>query len=291
MIRKAYPLSFTRSARGDVLSSSKIFDNSKGATVLIATLKSQQTATPPEPEPTAQSVQKPNLSKFVREFVTSGNTSSSVTDISFYADEADYFDNGKVTKAFIVEDINKYNQRWPQRHYWVNAESDGRNRGFCTRHCASSCCNRLCGAKPAAGCFRNVPRCHFNSRRKYKSEGNVRQVAVPQPSRKVGYSVACRGFEIGLFCERLTQCHHSRQRRSPCACLRVGPCHSRSLGRVGRASLALMNRPRAGEGKETAQPAAAAAQSRLGLLPSELHATVQARARCVHVCVGAARWP
>src|SRR5260221_11492567 len=34
-----------------------------------------------------------------------------------------------------------------------------------------------------------------------------------------------------------------------------------------------------------------APRSRRALLPSELHATVQARARCVHVCVGAPGWP
>jgi hypothetical protein len=34
----------------------------------------------------------------------------------------DYFDNGKVTKEFVVEDIKKYNQRWPGRRYWVDGE-------------------------------------------------------------------------------------------------------------------------------------------------------------------------
>src|SRR5260370_22358592 len=43
-------------------------------------------------------------------------------EISFYADEVDYFDNGKVTKEFVVEDIKKYNQRWPGRRSWVDGE-------------------------------------------------------------------------------------------------------------------------------------------------------------------------
>jgi len=82
-----------------------------------------------EPVPTPNSTPLPaappsptqDLNNFVKQFVTSGNSGPEI-EISFYADEVDYFDNGKVTKEFVVEDIKKYNQRWPGRRYWVDGE-------------------------------------------------------------------------------------------------------------------------------------------------------------------------
>jgi hypothetical protein len=72
--------------------------------------------------PDATSHRTTSLREFVIQFATSGNTASSLAEIWFYADEVDYFDNGRVTKAFVSEDIGKYNQRWPQRYYQVNTE-------------------------------------------------------------------------------------------------------------------------------------------------------------------------
>jgi hypothetical protein len=65
---------------------------------------------------------RPNLSEFVRDFVTSGNYGDPAVESSFYAEEVDYFDDGKVSKEFVVKDIEKYNQRWPKRSYWVDGD-------------------------------------------------------------------------------------------------------------------------------------------------------------------------
>jgi hypothetical protein len=73
------------------------------------------------PLPAAPPSPTPDLSNFVKQFVMSGNSGPEI-EIPFYADEVDYFDNGKVTKEFVVEDIKKYNQRWPGRRYWVDGE-------------------------------------------------------------------------------------------------------------------------------------------------------------------------
>jgi hypothetical protein len=85
------------------------------------------TANEPAPTPNSTSLPAappsptPDLNNFVKQFVTSGNSGPDI-EISFYADEVDYFDNGKVAKEFVVEDIKKYNQRWPGRRYWVDGE-------------------------------------------------------------------------------------------------------------------------------------------------------------------------
>jgi len=64
----------------------------------------------------------PDLTQFVKDLIESGNLANPEVETSFYADEVDYFDNGKVTKAFILEDMKKYDQRWPMRRYWLDGE-------------------------------------------------------------------------------------------------------------------------------------------------------------------------
>jgi S1-C subfamily serine protease len=70
----------------------------------------------------AREESKPDLRKFVREFISSGNYDDPVLESSFYAEEVDYFDDGKVSKEFVVNDIKHYDQRWPKRSYWVDGD-------------------------------------------------------------------------------------------------------------------------------------------------------------------------
>jgi S1-C subfamily serine protease len=65
---------------------------------------------------------KPDLNKFVGDFVTSGNYDDPTVESSFYADEVDYFDDGRVNEGFIVNDIKTYDRRWPKRRFWVDGD-------------------------------------------------------------------------------------------------------------------------------------------------------------------------
>jgi len=47
----------------------------------------------------------PNLDEFVRGFVISGNHDDPSVELGFYAESVDYFDDGRVGKAFIEDDI------------------------------------------------------------------------------------------------------------------------------------------------------------------------------------------
>ena len=67
---------------------------------------------------------KPDLNKFVRDFLTSGNYDDPTAESSFYADEVDYFDDGRVNEGFIVNDIKTYDQRWPKRSFWVDGSGN-----------------------------------------------------------------------------------------------------------------------------------------------------------------------
>jgi hypothetical protein len=78
----------------------------------------------PQPQPTQGQNAGPalSLSEFVKRFVESGNAADPGIEISFYADSVDYFGDGTVTKAFIAQDIEKYDQSWPRRNYSMDGE-------------------------------------------------------------------------------------------------------------------------------------------------------------------------
>ena len=90
--------------------------------------KQQPQQLPPasvSPAPRAELVQegsKPDLNAFIRDFVMAGNYDDPAAESSFYAEEVDYFDNGRVSKGFVVNDIKHYDRRWPKRSYWVNGD-------------------------------------------------------------------------------------------------------------------------------------------------------------------------
>jgi len=64
------------------------------------------------------------LKEFVRGFIKAGNAADPAVEISYYADEVDYFGNVKVAMAFIIDDIKKYDQRWPRRAYHLSGEPE-----------------------------------------------------------------------------------------------------------------------------------------------------------------------
>lgn len=76
-----------------------------------------QTTPPPAQTPSSH----PTMVEFVKAYVESGNFTDPNFESSFYADSVDYFDNGVVSKAFVAQDVFKYDQRWPLRRYWVTS--------------------------------------------------------------------------------------------------------------------------------------------------------------------------
>ena len=92
----------------------------------------ETTAADPDPAPTPHSAPKPPpaaafqrwpgsevLHAFVEDFVHKGESNSSGAQSNFFADHVDYFNEGIVTRDFIDKDTEKYNKRWPDRHFTV----------------------------------------------------------------------------------------------------------------------------------------------------------------------------
>jgi Trypsin-like peptidase domain len=84
--------------------------------------KQQPAPSPREPVSLSPRAGGSELNEFVREFVTAGNYDDPSVELGFYGESVDYFDDGRVGKAFIAEDIKKYNSRWPARSYSVEGD-------------------------------------------------------------------------------------------------------------------------------------------------------------------------
>ena len=65
---------------------------------------------------------------FVAGFVVVGISPDVEAELQFYADNADYYDSGFVSKDFIRNDILRYNQKWPVRRYWLEGDVGILNR-------------------------------------------------------------------------------------------------------------------------------------------------------------------
>ena len=76
-------------------------------------------ANPPTSAPASGQV---DLAKFIRDFLDASNSGSTDSEITYYASEVNYYDNGQRDTAFIRTDISKYNGTWPTRHFAVRGE-------------------------------------------------------------------------------------------------------------------------------------------------------------------------
>lgn len=86
----------------------------------------EPTPTPPLRPPPAAAFQRGapdegNLRGFVENFLKSGESNAPDAQMQFFADHVDYFDDGKVNKAFIVKDTERYNKRWPTRRFTLDS--------------------------------------------------------------------------------------------------------------------------------------------------------------------------
>ena len=91
-------------------------------------------APPPTPGTAARNAAPPKRAEmvaWVRGYFAACSTPDTSDELSFYADQVDYFHHGTVTKADIARELASYAQQWPTRRYWVSGpvtlrEEDGK---------------------------------------------------------------------------------------------------------------------------------------------------------------------
>lgn len=78
---------------------------------------------PPKPPPAASFQRQPDqmaaVRAFVEDFIRRGESNEPGAQTELFADRVNYFDDGVVDRHFISRDTDKYNKRWPDRHFTV----------------------------------------------------------------------------------------------------------------------------------------------------------------------------
>jgi Putative peptidoglycan binding domain len=82
----------------------------------------QLTSAQPTAETREQIPGASQIQDFVAGFVVAGISEDVEAELQFYAEKADYYDRGLVSKDFIRKDISRYNQKWPIRRYWLDGD-------------------------------------------------------------------------------------------------------------------------------------------------------------------------
>ena len=72
------------------------------------------------------------LRDYVAAFVLAGLDKNVGAEAEFFADRVDYYDQGVMDREKIQQDLKRYDERWPERHFWVagkiNVEPQSENR-------------------------------------------------------------------------------------------------------------------------------------------------------------------
>lgn len=87
--------------------------------------------TPPAITPMGD-VSAERLRDYVAAFVLAGLDRNVGAESEFFADRVEYYDQGIMDREKIREDLKRYDERWPERHFWVagaiNIEPESANR-------------------------------------------------------------------------------------------------------------------------------------------------------------------
>ena len=75
-------------------------------------------------DPTKLVLSRERLRDYVGAFVLAGLDPRVGAELEFFADRVDYYGDGVVGREKIRGDLQRYNQQWPQRRFWLAGEID-----------------------------------------------------------------------------------------------------------------------------------------------------------------------
>jgi len=89
-------------------------------------------ATASDTGPSAAGISTERLHDYVAAFVLAGLDKNVGAETEFFADRVEYYDQGVMDREKIRGDLKRYDERWPERHFWVagklNVEPQSDNR-------------------------------------------------------------------------------------------------------------------------------------------------------------------
>jgi len=105
---------------------------SASAATTATSSESTQPASAPPVTGSADEFSTERLRDYVAAFVLAGLDKNVGAEAEFFADRVEYYDQGIMDREKIREDLKRYDERWPQRHFWVagkiNIEPQSENR-------------------------------------------------------------------------------------------------------------------------------------------------------------------
>jgi hypothetical protein len=98
----------------------------------MAKPSSSAPAAAPDTISSAAGIGTQRLRDYVAAFVLAGLDRNVGAETEFFADRVEYYDQGMVDREKISDDLKRYDERWPERHFWVagaiNVEQQSDNR-------------------------------------------------------------------------------------------------------------------------------------------------------------------
>jgi hypothetical protein len=55
----------------------------------------------------------------VAAYILAGLDKNVGAESEFFADRVEYYDSGQMSRESIREDLKRYDERWPERHFWL----------------------------------------------------------------------------------------------------------------------------------------------------------------------------
>jgi peptidoglycan hydrolase-like protein with peptidoglycan-binding domain len=99
-----------------------------------AATEATEAASTPLARSSADEFSKERLRDYVAAFVLAGLDKNVGAETEFFADRVEYYDSGTMDREKIREDLKRYDEQWPERHFWlagkitVEPQSDNRVR-------------------------------------------------------------------------------------------------------------------------------------------------------------------
>src|SRR5215472_3814618 len=77
-----------------------------------------------DPSASADEFSTERLRDYVAAFVLAGLDRNVGAETEFFADRVEYYDQGTMDRENIREDLKRYDEQWPERHFWVAGAID-----------------------------------------------------------------------------------------------------------------------------------------------------------------------
>ena len=107
---------------------------SKAPTTARTSSQTMEAVSAPQAAGSADEFSSDRLRDYVAAYVLAGLDKNVGAETEFFADRVEYYDQGTMDRDRIREDLKRYDQRWPERHFWiagkinVEPQSDSRVR-------------------------------------------------------------------------------------------------------------------------------------------------------------------